>query len=56
MITLSREYFLDAGGRLAKEDRIKLLVAAGHRRCSVDLSSYRCRQVLFVLKFELTSL
>lgn len=51
-----REYFLDGGGRLVKEAREKLLVTAGHRRCSVDLSSYFCRQVymiLFVIRFIL---
>jgi hypothetical protein len=40
-----REYFLDGGGRLAKDDRANLLHAAGHRRCSIDLSGYLCRQV-----------
>jgi hypothetical protein len=40
-----REYFLDAGGRLAKEVRANHLKAAGHRRCSIDLSSFLCKQV-----------
>jgi hypothetical protein len=46
---LHREYFIDGGGHLSVDARRQLLMSSGHRRCSVDLSSHRCRQVSVIL-------
>ena len=45
-IMCCREYFIDAGGHLSIEARVKILRDCGHRRCSIDLSSFLCRQVI----------
>jgi len=46
---LPREYFLEGGGHIEVEQRIFHLRAAGHRRCSIDFSSFICRQVIYTI-------